>query len=222
MATRLRSLLLIALLPGLPVLAQDPERHYLVDEPGELAAHGFGTGVELWLLRNPSMDTRPVAEQTAERDGLALASPRGERWFSVQATDFHMLTSDAGYNTLGELVLVRSGTSTLHAFASLDLPEDRQLRWLDVWAFDSISNQQLSVILLRYCPPLFAVGDTVVTELGRVTTGFSFASGAFFASAPLSEPESRVRNASCSYGIQLSFSSEGVGANLALLRARVE
>lgn len=144
-------------------------RRVPVTDATDLAAMGFPADTEN-VFRIERESPEPPE---AVRAGIG-ADPRayGQDWSLLMGTEFigtddRFLRTPTGYPA--ELVC-QTGATESRARARVSLRHDRQLWYLDVWAYDGSAATDLAVRLFENCSPMYAAGSPLVTEIASMST----------------------------------------------------
>lgn len=132
---------------------------------------------------------------------------------------FNGRTSAFAFSTVGNS-LVCTGSSEPFATATLDLPDQAQIIYVDTFGFDTSTSKDLTTHLLSVCLPSFAAGTPVLTNLGSVSSGGG--ANNFFTRLDLSAAPVTVDNYTCRYLARVRMAEGGcAGSSIMLDKVRV-
>lgn len=208
--------IVVAASSSFAAFAQDYRRVSITDA-AELATMGFPADAEN-VFR---IEYEQPADSEAAR-GIG-ADPRavGQNWSLIMGTEFTSIDNrfsrlPTGYPA--ELIC-QTGSAERRARARVPLEFDRQLGFLDVWAYDASPTTDLTVRLWESCSPGFVSGSPVVTQLGTLTTSGSAGYIATYIGLPAIYPDT----VQCSYYVEADFGVDcpASGVDLRLSAVRV-
>ena len=186
-----------------------------VSNPAELAAMGFpATAVNVWRLPNDSTDP-------GLPDRAPLGSTPTNASYAMTGEDFVTISSLSDYNSAayGHLYCPTGATSRI-ASASVNVPTDRRLFFLDMWGRDASATQDMSATLYATCQPADGAGTPNNFVLAEVTSPAIVGDGDFFEFDTVSETYFDPQR--CGYSVNLVLGSGTcVGSDLTLYKVRV-
>lgn len=192
--------------------AADPRRER-VEDPAQLTAMGFAAdATNVWRLVDDDMSH---AEDVRAIDGV----PVGQS-YSMTGDDFRMAATFSDYDTDGNGYLYcPSGAAVRVASASVDVPADHRLLYLDLWGEDDSTGDVLRATLIATCHATDGAGSPNNLVLAEVDS--SGLSGDFFQDTAI--PEHYANPEQCAYAINLILGEDGTceGDALTLQKVRV-
>lgn len=150
---------------------------------------------------------------------LDPAGGPGDHTLTRPGVTFNGRTSAFEFSTVGAS-LVCTGSSEPFVTATLDLPDQVQITYVDTFGFDTSASKDLTTHLLSVCLPSFAAGTPVLTNLGSVSSGGG--ANNFFTRLDLSAAPVTVDNYTCRYLARVRM-AEGAcaGSRIMLDKVRV-
>ena len=192
-------------------VAADPGRVH-VDDPAVLTAMGFAAdATNVWRLVN---DDSARAKEVRAIDGILTGHS-----YAMTGDDFRMAATFSGYDTDGRGYLYcPSGAAVRVASATVDLPADHRLLYLDLWGKDTSTSDVLKASLIATCHASDGAGSPNNIVLAEVDS--SGLTGDFFQDTLI--PDHYPNPELCSYAINLVL-GEGTceGDALTLHKVRV-
>lgn len=157
-------------------------------------------------------------------DQRAPAGSIGARYQTRVGTAFSGRNSTFTFAGEPPSISCATGTPEKFATANLDLPDQAQIRYVDVFGYDNSSGENLSVFLISLCQGTFETGPPAYQLLGDATT--SGTPGDTLATLNLTAAPVVVDRYSCTYLARLSLGTTSggdcVGSVLILDKVRVE
>jgi hypothetical protein len=160
----------------------------------------------------------------AARGLRAPTGVSGARYLTRIGTAFSGRTSDFTFSGEPPSMACAAGTSEKFATANLDLPDQAEIRYVDVFGYDNSADEDLRVFLLSLCQSTFESGPPEFEMLGDALTNGT--PGDTVTTLDLSAAPVIVDRYSCKYLARVSMATSAggtcVGGAIFLDKVRIE
>lgn len=150
-------------------------------------------------MAQTAADGGPLLDSARAAETEPAAPPAGTAWTTALGYDFRRVSDGqtlASNPTLGTFWCV-APSSLEYAYARLDIPKFRKIRYFRLWGQDFSSTKNVSAILRRVClPDTAAAANPVQTTLATVSSNGS--PGGFTVNATI-DPPVEVDSGQCTY-----------------------
>lgn len=189
-----------------------------ITDPTEIAALGIPANSEpVWRLVGPiSGQARDLLAPEGGPSGINLSS-------TVSAEDFQPFRSTYAYSEMPLSQLTcPTGTGSGIFYAPIELPDDRELLYLDIWASDIDASDDIRAYLIQSCTTSDNPQTPINTVLGQIQ--YATSGGNYFQYVQI--PDNTFTNTKrCAYTIVINLdvaANTCSGSDLIFYKARVE
>ena len=181
----------------------------------ERQAMGFDDPAQLVMVRDLPF---PADSDTRAPDGAGL----GDEWQTRIGTAFQGRTGAFNFGGQAPSIACTSGTERF-ATATFDLPAGAAIKYVDMFAYDNSSSEEMLVFLLSVCQGTAGADPPVSTILANSTT--SGTPGDTVVTLNLSSAPVIVDRYTCRYMVRVNMASPGgtcVGGSIFLDKVRMQ